>query len=67
MIYRSVMIEKSYQQTQYYRPPTKLTDFNVRLNVLYTVYWESSAEENIHEFHGFWALANVFLLLFSIN
>ena len=44
MIYRSVMIEKSYQQTQYYRPPMKLTDFNVQ-NVLYTVYWESSAEE----------------------
>ena len=33
----------------------------------YNYYWESSAEENIREFRGFWALANVLLLLFSIN
>ena len=32
-----------------------------------TVYWESSAEENIREFRRFLALANVFLLLLSIN
>ena len=40
----------------------------VNIAVDYTiVYWESSAEENIHDFHRFWALANVFLLLFSID